>query len=79
MNMGLRKVAKLNLKEQEVFAKLCECDPDYIVDVLEISSRELLHTFLDRAINHIREEYDVEDEEGSDDGPNLEEEWETYD
>lgn len=63
----------ITIKEQEVLFKLSHLDPDYIVDVLGISSQELLDTFRDRAIKHIREEYDVEDEEGYNDGPYSEE------
>ena len=35
-----------------------ECDPDYICDVLGITSEELVEAFYDRAIQHIKEEHE---------------------
>ena len=35
---------------------LKECDPNYVVDVLNISSERLVETFLDEAIKFIRED-----------------------
>ena len=35
---------------------LRECDPNYVVDVLGITSHELVDTYLDRAIVFIRED-----------------------
>ena len=35
---------------------LRECDPNYIVDVLNISSEKLIATFLEEAIQFIKED-----------------------
>ena len=35
---------------------LRECDPNYIVDVLNISSERLVDTFLDEAIRFVKED-----------------------
>lgn len=37
---------------------LRECDPDYVVDVLEISSAELIAVFPDRARLFIEKEFE---------------------
>ena len=37
---------------------LRECDPDYVVDVLEITSDELIRAFPDRARSFIEKEFD---------------------
>lgn len=41
---------------------LANCDPDYVVDVLELTSEELINAFPSRAEYHIRKEFGVEDE-----------------
>lgn len=38
-------------------------DPDYIVDVLDISSRELIEAFEDKFIEFCEEEFSNDDEE----------------
>jgi len=35
---------------------LRECDPNYVVDVLNITSEELVNDYLDRAIEFIKED-----------------------
>lgn len=35
---------------------LRECDPNYVVDVLNISSEELVNDYLNRAIEFIKED-----------------------
>ena len=35
---------------------LRECDPNYVVDVLEITSEELIEAFYDKAIKFIKED-----------------------
>jgi hypothetical protein len=42
---------------------LSEQDPDYVVDVLEITSAELIDRFYVRAINHLKEEFGGYDDE----------------
>lgn len=61
-----------------ILENLAEMDPDYIVDVLDISSRELMKAFPDKLEKHILEEYDDEDEDEQDtfeedyyDGPDI--------
>jgi len=36
---------------------LKECDPNYVVDVLNISSERLVEDYLDEAIKFIKEEF----------------------
>lgn len=43
--------------EEEFLEELREMDPDYVVDVLEISSDTLVDVFLDRAIRLYEEEW----------------------
>lgn len=59
-------------------------DPDYVVDVLGISSWELVHAFPAKVRQYLEDEYDVRpenkgvlpsDEEDGDDGSDLEEGW----
>lgn len=50
------------LKRQYIMANLKVMDPDYIVDVLGISSRELLNAFPDKLEEHLEEEYGDDDE-----------------
>lgn len=47
-------------KLEEHLDILANCDPDYVVDVLGITSEELVETFENLAIAHIKEEFDVE-------------------
>ena len=37
---------------------LRECDPDYVVDVLDITSEEIIAAFPDRARQFIEQEFD---------------------
>lgn len=38
------------------YEKMCECDPDYIVDVLGVTSKELLDAFHKEAVRFWEED-----------------------
>jgi len=40
----------------EHLENLKECDPDYVVDVLGITSEQLIQAFFDRAVTFIKED-----------------------
>lgn len=42
------------------YATLAASDPDYVVDVLNISTKELMQAFPDKVEQHIHEEFDSE-------------------
>ena len=49
----------MNVQDMEYHLdNLRASDPDYVVDVLEISSEELVDMFYDRAVDFIREEFE---------------------
>ena len=48
-------------KLEEHLDILANCDPDYVVDVLGITSGELIEVFHSHAVAHIMEEFDVEE------------------
>ena len=49
------------MTKQEIINLMAAQDPDYIVDVLEISSMELLIKFRDKVDRFIEEEYEYEE------------------
>jgi len=60
-------------KRMYIIETLAALDPDYLVDVLGISSRELMMAFPVRLEEHIEEEYgDIEGEEEDFDGRDAE-------
>ena len=65
-------------KYQELLYKHCHMDADYVVDILEISSADLIHRFPDRFDDYIEKEFgdtwNDQDEEASYDGPDYEKE-----
>lgn len=53
-----------NLDLQEVKARIAErCDPDYVVDVLGLTTEEILDRFEDKLLEKIDEWSEVEDPE----------------
>jgi len=52
----------LDEKELSELVRLRESDPDYLVEVLSISSEELIDKFEDRVIKYLRGEEEVPNE-----------------
>lgn len=48
------------MDRSEVLYRLSLLDVDYLVDVLGISSEEILSMFPDKVTQHIEEEYEIE-------------------
>lgn len=55
-----------SLQRQRVLDCLRESDPDELVDILMISSQELMRAFPDRVDEYVEKESDVEDDQEDD-------------
>lgn len=56
----------VSLQRQRIMDCLVESDPDELVGILQISSRELILAFPDLVEKYIEDECDVEDDEEAD-------------